>query len=275
MSNSEHKKQPMTWEQAVSWLREQEDQQELVRACFFDDPLPEAAERYRQSSEWLAVRALLPSPPGQALDLGAGRGIASYALAKDGWTVTALEPDPSPLVGAGAIRDLARQSALDITIVDGLSESLPFEDGCFDVVHARQVLHHTQDLKAACREIFRVLRPGALFIATREHVVSKHEDKEIFFSRHLLHRLYGGENAFLLSEYLAALKEAGFRIRKVLSPWESEINDLFPDTRDYMFKKIQSKRLFPMPAFVIEALLKYRSRRLKEPGRLYTFLCTR
>jgi hypothetical protein len=36
----------ITWEEAVLWLRNQPDQAELVRACFYDDPLPAAAERY-------------------------------------------------------------------------------------------------------------------------------------------------------------------------------------------------------------------------------------
>ena len=37
----------MTWEQAVQWLREQPDMQGLVQACYFDDPLAQAAERPR------------------------------------------------------------------------------------------------------------------------------------------------------------------------------------------------------------------------------------
>src|SRR3989304_10231248 len=98
---------PMTWEEAVLWLKQQPDQTELVKACFFDDPLIETAERYYKSSEWEAVRELIPNPQGKALDLGAGRGISSYALAKDGWDTTALEPDKSKIVGAGAIRSLA------------------------------------------------------------------------------------------------------------------------------------------------------------------------
>jgi hypothetical protein len=35
----------MTWEQAVRWLREQPEQQDLVRACFYDDPVEAAIVR--------------------------------------------------------------------------------------------------------------------------------------------------------------------------------------------------------------------------------------
>ena len=39
-----------------------------------------------------------------------------------------------------------------------------------------------------------------------------------------MHRLYGGENAFLLAEYVRALEQADLSLIKVLGPLESEIN---------------------------------------------------
>ena len=115
----------MTWEQAVQWLRNQPDQQILVKACYFDDPLLEAAKRFWKSEEWKAIADLFPVPHGKALDMGAGRGISSYAMAKDGWHVTALEPDPSELVGAGAINAIAKHGNLKISVVSEYSEKLP------------------------------------------------------------------------------------------------------------------------------------------------------
>src|SRR5581483_10567570 len=177
----------ITWEEAVQWLREQPDQQALVAACYFDDPLTEAATRFWASAEWKAITALLPTPRGAALDLGAGRGISAYALARDGWEVTALEPDPSCLVGAGAIRSLSKASGLSIGIVTEYSENLPFGDESFDLVNCRQVLHHARDLRQSLREIFRVLKRGGTMISTRDHVISRHEDLQLFLDSHPLH----------------------------------------------------------------------------------------
>ena len=114
-----------TWEEAVSWLVAQPGQQSLVKECYFDSPLEQAAERYWTSREWGAIRDLLPPHRGVAIDIGAGRGITSYALASDGWTVTAIEPDPSREVGAGAIRRLAASQRLPITVIEDFGENIP------------------------------------------------------------------------------------------------------------------------------------------------------
>jgi SAM-dependent methyltransferase len=264
-------KQQLTWEQAVLWLKSQRDQCELVEACFFDDPLLASAERYHSSTEWQAVQKLIGSAHGEALDVGAGRGISSFALAKDGWTTTALEPDPSEVVGAGAIRRLAIEADVGIEVIETWGEELPFRGGAFDLVHVRQVLHHARDLRQLCREIARVLKPNGMVIATREHVLSSRRDLDHFLKNHPLHRLYGGENAFLLEEYIDALSTAGIRLAKVLNPLESEIN-LYPETLNSTKARIARTLCLPSPALIPNALLSWRGRRMNDPGRLYTFV---
>lgn len=275
-----------TWENAVRWLREQPDQHELVLAAFYDDPLRPAAERYFRSDEWDAIRSILPSAPGAALDVGAGRGIASYALAREGFSVTALEPDSSALVGAEAVRSLARESGLPIKVVQDFSERLPFEDASFDLVFARAVLHHTRDLNAACRDFFRVLKPGGRLIAVREHVISRTEDLDVFLQIHPLHNLYGGENAFQLPKYEAAMDQAGFRVNQIIGPLESPIN-YAPQTRHSLQREIARRATRNLPVIrdltravlslpviwsIVVTLL---SRIDHRPGRLYSFVATR
>lgn len=260
----------MTWEAAVQQLRARPDQRALVEACFYDDPLRQAADRFHASSEWAATQQLLGNVYGQALDIGAGRGIASYALARDGWSVTALEPDPSSVVGAGAIRSLASECHLDISVAQTWGEALPFDDSRFALVYCRQVLHHARDLQQLCREASRVLRPGGLLLATREHVISRREDLQTFLDGHPLHRLYGGENAFLLQDYIGAIQAAGLQIEQVLNPYASDINT-YPESRTGIKKRWARKLRFPMPALIPDFALSWVGSRSRVPGRLFTF----
>ena len=271
-----------TWEAAVVWLRNQPARRQLVLDAFYDDPLILAAERYRDSGEWHAVSQLLRGRTGKALDVGAGRGIASYALAREGFEVTSLEPDPSAIVGATAIRALAAEAALPISVVEEFSERLPFADGAFDLVFARAVLHHTRDLDLACSEMYRVLRPGGMLIAAREHVISKEADLGQFLDGHPLHHLYGGEHAFLLDRYIGALRGAGFSPLEVLSPLKSPIN-LFPYTVDSLRNAVIDKVSQKIPARplwrvalgsnqIFELLLSVAQRFDNRPGRLYSFV---
>jgi SAM-dependent methyltransferase len=272
-----------TWEAAVSWLRDQPERRQLVLDAFYDDPLTAAADRYHASGEWQAVSRLLRGRTGTALDVGAGRGIASYALARDGFAVKALEPDPSSVVGAAAIRKLAEDTKLPIEVVEEFSEHLPFNDLTFDVVFARAVLHHTRDLDNACREMFRVLKPGGIVIAAREHVISKEADLGQFLDQHPLHHLYGGEHAFPLQRYIGALNGAGFSRVEVLPPLKSPIN-LFPHTIDSLRDVVVDKLSEKLPAKPLlrvalgsdrffNMMLSVMERFDNRPGRLYSFVC--
>jgi SAM-dependent methyltransferase len=285
-----------TWEQAVEWLRSQPDQQELIASCYFDDPLIDAAERFASSAEWQAVAAILPSamlPPagdtiagGMVLDLGAGRGISSYALARSGWRVISLEPDPSRLVGAGAIRDLACEAHLPITPIRSYAEGLPIRTASLDLVFCRQLMHHARNLDVLCREAARVLKPGGYFVAIREHVISKPEDLTAFQDSHPLHRFYGGENAFMLHQYRDALTSAGLHPIRELGPYDSPINYFPLSHADWLRRvrkpitrivgrhaasRIASEQHSP-GRWLVGKLARRLSVQTQTPGRLYSFI---
>lgn len=272
----------VSWEEAVVWLVAQPDKQDLVRDCYFDSSPESAAARYSHSEEWNAIRALLPAVPGLALDLGAGRGIASYALAKAGWKVVAIEPDPSDIVGRGAIRHIAQSEGLPIEALDDFGERIPCDSISFDLILARQVLHHAKDLFALCAEAYRVLKPGGTFIAVRDHVISSPRDLPAFLQLHPLHLLYGGENALQSSQYLDALRAAGFHVEKILRSFDSVIN-YAPQSRASLRNELQRRlNRFPLGRMVgsclnVEAILDVAlvvlSRVDRRPGRLYSFVC--
>ena len=272
----------LTWEEAVQWLRDRPEQSELVKHCYYDDPLETAAERFFHSEEWAEVISLIKRKSfGQVLDIGAGRGISSYAFAKSGYTVTALEPNSSQLVGAGAIHDLAKNLKLPITVVQEWGEKLPFPDNTFDIVYGRAVLHHAYDLNQLCKEAARVLKPNGYLIATREHIISHKEDLQAFLDSHPLHHLYGGENAYLLEEYILAISSAGLKINQTLAPLESAIN-YAPMTRSefqQLIKPVLIRRLgetlgskLSNIKILQDLYLWYLSQKLNSPGRLYSFL---
>ena len=273
----------LSWEDAVDWLLQQPDKQQLVRDCYYDKPLIRAAERYHKSPEWLAVNEFLPLNRGSCLDVGAGNGIASYALAKNKWDVIAVEPDTSSLVGAAAIQELARTAGLPIRVVVAKGEALPFNDHQFHLVFARQVLHHASDLPQLCRELYRVLKPGGRLVAVRDHVISKPSDLPRFLDGHPLHRLYGGENAYRLSEYKRALIDAGFRRPTVLGPFDTAIN-YAPHTIDSLREELVRRSAIQAPwaiSLIVQSrtLLRIGLRLLskidRRPGRLFSFVCDR
>ena len=273
-----------TWEGAVSWLLAQPEQQELCRACYYDRPALAAARRFAASDEWQALQAFMPARRGAALDVGAGMGVAAYALARDGWSTVALEPDASELVGAGAVRRLAAEGGVQIEVVQEWGERLPFAEGQFQLVHARQVLHHARDLGRFCQELARVLAPGGRLLATREHVISSAAQLPAFLANHPLHGQYGGENAFTLDAYLDALRGAGLQVSRTLGPLASVIN-YAPFTEASLCHAIAQRaaRLPGGPALVRAALARpWRAAALaglsrfdRRPGRLYSFVATK
>ncbi|WP_413430185.1 class I SAM-dependent methyltransferase [Synechococcus sp. Cu2B8-bc1011] len=277
----------LSWEQSVEWLRSSVEPQHkaLVKACYFDDPLDEALNRYFNSLEWSLLSNMLPDSKGVALDVGAGRGICSYALAKSGWAVFSLEPDPSTLVGSGAINFIKNEFSLDISVLPDYSESVSLPDSSLDLVFCRQALHHSNNLFDALTEFYRLLKPGGFLIAAREHVISSPQDLQQFLDRHPLHYLYGGENAYTLKTYKSAFLNAGFKSLKLFPPYSTPIN-YFPTEESTInealllpFQKILGKRLprklflssNPLSSRLNTLLRSVANQFIHTPGRLYTF----
>ena len=269
-----------SWEDAVRSLIADPRQTELVEACYFDLPLSGAARRFAESEEWQAMRRLIGTRYGTAVDIGAGNGIVSFALARDGWTAIAIEPDPSDLVGAGAIRQLAAETSVAIDVRSGFGEGLPLKDGEAQLVIARQVLHHARDLPAFAREIARVLAPGGMLVSSRDHVISGPEQLQDFLDHHPLHSLYGGENAFTLAQYRKALRDAGLTLEQEIGSLNSVIN-YAPFTAETLRAEV-ARRLGPArraaelalrPAPVFNAALRVLSAIDRRPGRLVSFVC--
>lgn len=266
---------------AIRHLRNDPAQAQLVQDAYLGRDVRESAERFLQSAEFQEVcRILGPRlQDADVLDVGAGTGIASYSmLASGARRVIALEPDASDEVGRGAIRRLDPEGRIDI--IDGFGEDIPLDDATVDVVYARQLMHHAQNLPGLVSECARVLRTGGVFIGCREHVVDDVTELEAFLAGHPVHRLAGGENAYSLSEYVQALQAADLDVREILGPWDSIIN-AYPAVRSPGELKNHARAalerrfgaigrlasLFPG----VQRLVRSRIQRV-DPGRLYTFV---
>lgn len=269
-----------SWEEAIDILRNDPEHVQLVYDAYLTRDLIENCQRFYESDEFKEILNLVnlynPSAT-KVLDIPAGNGIATYSFAKAGYEVTAVDPDNSKLLGTRAIQFVFKSSNINCEIVNSYGEELPFENDSFDIIYVRQGLHHAYDLELMLKEYTRVLKKGGILIASREHVVdNKKGSLQAFLDKQVDHQLYGGENAFLLREYLNAIKNAGLNIIIKFGPYSSPIN-LHPfKIEDIENKILQSKySKILLKIFPSKWVLKIAFFALKvfpRPGRLYSFV---
>jgi SAM-dependent methyltransferase len=113
----------------------------------------DAYERTRPAWPEEAACWLVPEGAELVVELGAGTGKLTRAVAELGVRVVAVEPDP---------RMLAVLRGLDLEGVEGSAEAIPFGDAVADAVVAGSSIHWFE-LEQALPEIHRVLRPGGRF----------------------------------------------------------------------------------------------------------------
>lgn len=280
---SEVKTFKYSWEEAIEILRNDPSQQELIVNSYLTRDLLNNCRRFASSDEFAQALALLRqfSPAAvDLMDMPGGNGIAVHAFAGAGLEVTTVEPNPSEAVGRGAIAHVLAASGLRAKIIDAWGENLPFASASFDAVYVRQGLHHAADLNKMLSEIGRVLRPGGVLLACREHVVDNYgKSLQAFLASQVDHQLYGGEHAFTLDDYRDAIEGCGLKLELELGPFDSIIN-AYPNTPEVLRSKIlQStagrllRRFLPDDAVV--AIGNWRIKRKRTPGRLYSFVATK
>jgi SAM-dependent methyltransferase len=111
---------------------------------------------------------LTPDSTASLLDLGCDDGLwtAELAARLRARRVYGVEIVPAKSTQA---------SHREILVVQAdLSDSLPFRDAYFDVVHSNQVIEHVPDIDVFVQEAFRVLRPGGYAVFSTENASSWH-----------------------------------------------------------------------------------------------------
>jgi SAM-dependent methyltransferase len=112
---------------------------------------------------WVAdLAALLPPPPADVLDIGAGTGFVSTLLARLGYRVTGIDPAEQMLAAA---RRRSEGLSPEPVFVEGDGHAPPVPPESFDVVANRHVLWTLRDPETAFGAWLRALRPGGRLLA--------------------------------------------------------------------------------------------------------------
>ncbi len=203
---------------------------QLVYLCYKTWNYAENAKRYASSDEfkeivgWLSKYGKAPTKDCHILDFGCGNAVATWSFAKAGYRVTGIDSSLGKLAGLYAAKELQGLEGTSFDLMHSTSETLPFADNSLDVIWMREVLHHMTDIGAFLRECRRVLKPGGLFMALRDHVIWNDSQKQDFFRTHPMQPITGDENCHTLDEYLQGFQNANMEILQVLDPVSSVIN---------------------------------------------------
>jgi len=109
------------------------------------------------------IRDLSPGAKGSYLDIGAGHGDL-IRLVTDEFKVSAAACDYTS--------ELMRVPGIRVDVVDLNTAALPYPDAAFDLVTCTEVVEHIEHYRHTIREIFRILKPGGLFVMTTPNVLN-------------------------------------------------------------------------------------------------------
>lgn len=172
------------------------------------------SERHRSGRDLdRLVELAEPTADDDALDIATGGGHTALALAPHVGHVVASDLTPAMLAAAEAFIRTER-GVENVSFEIAEAEHLPFADASFDIVSCRIAPHHFDDVRAFCREVARVLRPGGRFVLI-DSLAPEDDDLDAFINEVEWRRDTTHVRAYKLSEWRAFVEAAGLVVDAV------------------------------------------------------------
>jgi ubiquinone/menaquinone biosynthesis C-methylase UbiE len=128
----------------------------------FSQPYYEEIEeaRYRLEPEIFSFAQFSRAYGKNVLEVGVGAGTDFLQWARSGARISGIDLTEEAITNTRNRLKIYGFEAEYLQVAD--CESLPFNDGEFDVVYSWGVIHHTPDMTRALSEIVRVCKPGGI-----------------------------------------------------------------------------------------------------------------
>jgi ubiquinone/menaquinone biosynthesis C-methylase UbiE len=148
---------------------------------------------------------------GKVLDVGCGTGRVIRKLLDRGAEIVGLDVSPEML-------KIARKKFKKTTFIEGNIENMLFPDEDFDMVIASFVIVHLKNLQKAFDEVYRILKPGGVFIVTNINQRKSPKLKNTSGKEIVIKSFY-----HIPEQVISALKESFFDIETEEFVYENSI----------------------------------------------------